>query len=333
MKLDRLFCDGVVFAEEKPLRVFGEGEGKVKVRLCGAEAEAVSRNGRWVAELPPMSAGGPYELEVIFGGEVTVIKDVYIGIIYLVAGQSNAEFQLSSSSEPESNYKDDALLRNFFVTRAWYEDDPFSPGDGWLKAKADGIGAWSAIAYLSGREVRALTGKAVGVITCAQGASIIESWLPRDAARGFTLSKEKLMADHFDPEYSAWNKDGVIFDEMLSKLFPFSLNGVIWYQGESDTTTYEGEIYDEELLRFIKTVREGVFDPALPFAVIQIADYDGRREDDPDGWSSIQRAQERAVGRDANASLIVSKDVCESGYIHPTKKTELSIRAARALVK
>ena len=140
------------------------------------------------------------------------------------------------------------------------------------------------------------------------------------------------MADHFDPEYSAWNKDGVIFDEMLSKLFPFSLNGVIWYQGESDTTTYEGEIYDEELLRFIKTVREGVFDPVLPFAVIQIADYDGRREDDPNGWTSIQAAQERAVGRDANASLIVSKDVCESGYIHPTKKTELSIRAAKALV-
>lgn len=333
MKLDRLFCDGVVFAEEKPLRVFGEGEGKVKVRLCGAEAEAVSRNGRWVAELPPMSAGGPYELEVIFDGAVTVIKDVYVGRVYLVAGQSNAEFQLSTSSEPVSNYKGDALLRNFFISRPWYEDDPFSPGEGWQRAKADDVGAWSAIAYLSGRETRRLTNKAVGVITCAQGASIIESWLPRDAAREFALDEDKLMADHFDPEYSAWNKDGVIFDEMLSKIFPFSLNGVIWYQGESDTTTYEGEIYGEELLRFIKAVRDGVLDPLLPFAVIQIADYDGRLDNDHEGWTSIQRAQERATEKDGNATLIVSRDMCESEYIHPTKKTELSIRAAKALVQ
>ncbi|MBQ7714779.1 MAG: hypothetical protein IJT70_02795 [Clostridia bacterium] len=331
MKLDELFCDGAVFAEEKPLRVFGEAEGRVTVRFCGVVAEAVAENGRWIAELPAMSAGGPYELEISADGETVVLKDVYIGRVYLVAGQSNAEFQLSSSNEPKSSYEDDALLRSFFVKRPWFEDDQFDPGDGWRRAESDGVGAWSAIAYLAGRETRRSTGKAVGVITCAQGASVIESWLPAEVSAGYALDKDKLMADHSDPEYSAWNGGGAIFDSMLSPLFPFSLSGVIWYQGESDTTVYEGEIYEGELLSLMRAVREGVRDSALPFAVIQIADYDGRRENDPEGWRAIQHAQARAVGKDPNASLVISKDVCESDCIHPTRKTELSSRAAKAL--
>jgi len=333
MKLDKLFCDGVVLAENKPIRVFGESDGEVAVKLGGFTATAQPKAGRWAAELPPMSAGGPYELEAAGDGCSVLVKDVYVGRVYLVAGQSNAEFQLSSSDEPESSLEDDPLLRYFFVRRPWYEDDPFAPGTGWLRAGKDAVGAWSAISYLVGRETRNATGKAVGVITCAQGASVIESWLPADVAREFALDEKLLMADHIDPEYSAWNKDGVIFEKMLYPLFPLSLNGVIWYQGESDTTTYEGAIYDAELLRFMKTLREGVGDAALPVAVIQIADYDGRRDDDPEGWRSIQKAQERAVEKDAHATLIISKDVCESACIHPTKKTELSKRAATALLR
>ncbi len=167
------------------------------------------------------------------------------------------------------------------------------------------------------------------MISCAQGASVIESWLPAGAAREFSIDKEKLHSDHFEPEYSAWNGGGVIFEKMLSTLFPFSLNGVIWYQGESDTTPDEGGIYDAELLRFMQTVRDGVRDGNLRFAVIQIADLDWRRDG---GWASIQTAQERAVEKDSNSVLVISKDVCEPDRIHPVRKTELSVRAAEALI-
>ena len=329
MKLDKLFCDGVVFAEGKPLRVFGESEGRVTVKLCGRETSTIPESGRWLAELPAMSAGGPYELEVRGDGGTVIIKDVYVGRVYLVAGQSNAELQLSESGEPESGCEDDPLLRNFFVSRPWYGEDPFDPGRGWLSAKRDNVGAWSALAYLAGRETRKTAGVAVGVITCAQGASVIESWLPADVAGEFELEADALHPDHFEPEYSAWNKGGVIYDKMLSPLFPFSLNGVIWYQGESDTTVSEGGIYDSELLRFMRTVRDGAHDDALRFAVIQIADLDWRRDE---GWTSIQKAQERAVEKDANAVLVISKDVCESDRIHPTRKREVSARASRALI-
>ena len=332
MKPDKLFCDGVVFAENKPVRVFGTGDLPVTVKFCGAETTAAPGNGKWTAELPPMPAGGPYVMEISDGETKAEIKNVYIGIVYLVAGQSNAEFRLCESSEPESNYEDDPLLHNYFVARPWYDEDPFAPGGGWRGAKKESVGGWSAIAYLAGRHTRRLTGKPVGVISCSQGASIIESWLPAEIAEKFKLEKEQLMIDHFYPDYSAWNKGGVIYEKMLSPLFPFSLNGVIWYQGESDTTVAEGNIYDEELLCLMKVMRTGFKDPSLRFAVIQIADYDQRREYDPDGWVAIQKAQQRAVNKDFNSKLVISADVCESTCIHPTHKTELSERAAEALI-
>ncbi len=330
MKPNGLFCDGAVLAEGKPIRVFGDGDGEITVRLCGAASTVTARGGKWCATLPAMSAGGPHTLEISGGDDVTHIKDVYVGKVFLVAGQSNAAFQLRSSDEPGEGYRDDALLRNYFAKHPWSDADPYDPGDGWVRAEKEKVGVWSAIAYLAGREARGMTGKAVGVITCAQDASVIESWLPGDGA---AFENEKLHPDHFDPGCAAWNRRGVIYEKMLSTLFPFSLNGVIWYQGESDTTVQEGEIYDAELLRFMKALRAGIEDETLPFALIQIADYDGRLRDDPEGWRAIQNAQRRAASRDARSTLIISKDVCEGGFIHPPQKTEISKRAARAIIR
>ncbi len=333
MKPASIFTDNIIFAENRPIRVFGESEGDVAVRFRGAEVTARSTGGKWIAEMPESEAGGPYELRIEGDGIATVLRDIYVGRVYLVAGQSNAEFQLCSSNEPESGYINDPLLRNYYIARPWYSPDPCKPGDGWISAEKENVGAWSAIAYLAGRETRRLTGKAVGVITCAQGASIIESWLPAEIAKEFELDADKLMIDHTYPDYAAFNKAGVIYESMLSKILPFSFNGVIWYQGESDTTVAEGAIYDKELASLIRVIREAQNDASLHFAVIQIADFDGRKEYDPEGWTAIQNAQERAVRKDAHASLVISRDVCESTGIHPTRKTELSVRAAKSLLE
>ena len=329
MKPDKLFCDNMIFAENKPIRVFGQGDGDVTVSFNGNKKTVKAKDGKWLAELPAAEAGGPYELEISSDGSDTVIKDVYVGQVYLIAGQSNAEFRLCESDEPETGYGSDCLLRNFFINRPWLPEDVFAPGDGWRLAEKETVAQWSAIAYLAGRALRRETGKAVGTISCYQGASVIESWMPQEETAKFGLSHNELVIDHYYPDYVLWNKAGVIYEKMLSGLFPFSISGVIWYQGESDTSVAEGRIYDKELCRLMQIMRQGFADPELYFAVIQIADFDGRKENDPDGWRSIQAAQERAVEADNYSSLVISRDVCESSGIHPVKKTELSERAAK----
>ena len=263
MKLDPLFCDNLIFAENKPVRVFGEGDGDVTVSFNGSAKTVRSKDGRWLAELPACAPGGPYELEINALDFHKVIKNVYVGRVYLIAGQSNAEFRLCESDEPETGYMSDELLRNYFVCRPWIPEDVFKPDDGWRLAEKDAVGQWSAIGYLAGRALRRETGLAIGTVSCYQGASIIESWMPAEETAKFGLKENELMIDHTYPEYTAWNKGGIIYDSMLSKLFPFSFSGVIWYQGESDTTAAEGAVYDKELCRLMQIMREGFADPEL----------------------------------------------------------------------
>ena len=322
MKLDPVFSDNAVFAADKPIRVFGDGCGDFTVSFLG-EKRSVKACGRWCVEFPPQKAGGPYEMTIKSCGEEITLKNIHIGRVYLLIGQSNAEFRLCQSKTDVSEYADDPLLRGFFVKRPWIDVDVLE--EVWAEAEADKVGDWSALGYLAGKLVRAKYAEPVGVISCFQGASIIESWLPEKKAEKFALPVEQLHIDHTYPEFTAWNKNGVIYKKMLSPLFPYSLSGVIWYQGESDTTVAEAKIYKDELECLIDTVRKEDKDGKLPFVIVQIADFDLRRDD---GWYGVQAAQAKAAAEIPDCALAVCRDVCGSNEIHPPTKSKLAERIA-----
>ena len=98
MKLSVLFSDHMVLQRNKPLNLWGEGEGKVCVQLNGIKYYTVCDCGRWSVVIPPMPAGGPYELIISDCISSVTLKDVMIGEVWLAAGQSNMEHSLFSSS-------------------------------------------------------------------------------------------------------------------------------------------------------------------------------------------------------------------------------------------
>lgn len=326
IKLAPTVSDHAVFAEHKPVRIYGEADGPVTVSFAGAAVTADPENGRFIAEFPGMEPGGPYSVAVSSGDETVTVTDVMIGKVYLLAGQSNAEFRLAESNTPDHLYESDPLFRGYFVRRPWADPDVLP--EKWAEAEADKAGAWSAIVYLTGKSVREEKGGAVGFISCFQGASVIESWLPESQAAKFSLMPDQLHIDHAYPEYTAWNKNGVIYEKMLSRLFPLSLSGVVWYQGESDTTPDEAKIYKDELECLISVIREKTNDPGLPFVIVQIADFSPRSDE---GWRLIQQAQLEAGREISHCKTVISADVCEKDVIHPPTKTALSKRIADVL--
>ena len=66
----------------------------------------------------------------------------------------------------------------------------------------------------------------------------------------------------------------------------------------------------------------------MPFAVVQIADFDGRNNV---YWHRIQKAQEEISQTEANVSTVISRDVCETSDIHPKKKYALAMRIVQAI--
>lgn len=261
--------------------------------------------------------------------ETILLEDVCIGYVYLFAGQSNMQFKLRESNTSSDQWNTESMLRLFSTDRI-EANEVFSSKDGWLPCHQDTAGDWSAIAYLTGMNIVKRNSVPVGAIACYQGASVIESWVPSHlfADHGIDIPISEKHIDHTHPNYASWNGNGTLYQYALAQVIPFSLSGIIWYQGESDTSAAEGTVYAEELCLLIDQWRKDFQDPTLSFVIIQIADFLSRSDE---GWRMIQNAQKNAVSRREHVYMIPCADICENDCIHPPTKNLLADRIADLL--
>lgn len=330
LKLNPIFTSHMVFPARKPIRIYGEGQGEGEVSFADQTQVIQSKNNHWIVEFPPMEYGGPYELKFSSDDKEVVFDDIYIGEVYLFAGQSNMQFKMRESNTAEEMYTSNNMLRLFSTDRI-EEGEHFSRKDGWVVCEKESVSEWSALAYLTSQRISKSKNVPVGAITCYQGASVIESWVPENAFKemGIDIPTEKLHPDHTDEQYSQWNKPGKLYNECLAQIIPYSLTGIIWYQGESDTSDSEAKVYDKELLKLIDIWREDFRDSNLPFTVVQIADFNERNDE---GWAILQKAQEKTAREGENVTLVKSRDISENNYIHPPTKDKLAERIASAIL-
>lgn len=335
--LHAIFQNGMVFAEEKPIRIFGTGSGRVEIRFLGKTAETIctGKENRWLIEFPAQHRGGPYTMELCLNGQRKILTDLYIGKVILLAGQSNVQYKLGESKAMLGDNSDivpqDCEMLRLYTLARLEENEFYHPEDGWISCQTENVVNWSAIGYYMGCSLCEQYDGAVGLIACYQGASVIESWIPKDTMEnlGIHLRTEELHADHTEPLYHIWNQDGVLYNHMLLEVAPFSVSEVVWYQGESDTTLAEGNVYDIVLEELIRIWRKEFRDDALPFIIVQIADFDKRKDE---GWRAVQAAQLRIPDRVSLVKTVRSADVCETYDIHPPTKEVLARRIADAVM-
>lgn len=326
--LSEPFRDGMVLPKGKKIRVFGSGEGLVKVFLNGTETRCRAKDGRWSATLPAKDAGGPYTMTVRSKSGEIQVGDIHIGTVLLLGGQSNMEFKMREGITPVEEWTGDPLIRSFSLPKT-RNDDPYSPADGWVKCTDENVGSFSAIGYLAAKELRSRTGEAVGLINCYQGASVIESWMPAELAQKpeYQIPDDQRHGDHFHKLWKAWNGPGFLYDLDIVPFAPYSVSAVAWYQGESNTGLGEYKIYPAMFADMAAAWRNAFDDEALPFVIVQIADYVLQGP----AWPDLQKAQESIPELVPGSVVVRSADVCETGTIHPRDKKALSIRIVDAL--
>ena len=327
MKLHPIFQSHMVLPANKPIRIYGEGQGTVTVRFAGQEKTAVFDTDTWTMHFDPMAHGGPYTLEATLSGETVLLDDIYVGKVILFSGQSNMAFQMCESNTPEERYRSNDKLRI-------YQANTDGSVSGWSVCQKEDVATISALAYLVSDEITEQKNIAVGAIICCQGASVIESWVPEKSfdPLGISIPIEDNIRDH-DPSYHAWNMDGRLYHNALSNVIPYPLSAVVWYQGESDASDSEGPVYLEELCTLIDIWRKDFCDENLFFAIVQIADFDAEMAKDwgTIGWKLVQKAQAEAANKRSFVKTVISADICETDNIHPPTKDKLAKRIVKAL--
>ncbi len=190
MNLSVIFTDHMVLQADMPIRIFGEGAGRVEVSFCGNYGTAESDGGNWLVTLPAMPYGGPYEMEVTLNGEKTVLRDIYVGEVWLAAGQSNMEMPLFCIEHgfEFAKHADNDKLRLFTVSRrplrdvrfsGWHFNNNPETDTPWQLCSEETVLNFSAIGYLAAKEIQEKLGCAVGVISCNYGGTMIEHWVGR----------------------------------------------------------------------------------------------------------------------------------------------------------
>ena len=121
-----------------------------------------------------------------------------------------------------------------------------------------------------------------------------------------------------------------LYNGMIAPLGIYGFRGVLWYQGESNSSVVEGRRYQAQLSGLFADWRRQ-FETPLPFLVVQLANYGALANAPVDsGWALTRDAQRRAVAADGNAGLVVTTDIGNRDDVHPTNKQEVGRRLARA---
>ena len=328
MKLAKIFTDNMVFQAEKPVCFFGSGKGKVIITLNDVSYEQAFSDESWVMELPPQPYGGPYDITVCLQDEQILLKNVAFGDVFLCSGQSNMQFELRE--EVGANpVKTDEKIRYFCSDRIEAHDG-IKSADGWLLCKEDEIRNWTALGAHIAEKYRENKDVFVGIVGCFQGASVIRSWMPqRKLDAEIYVPLEERHGDSRSEWFKLWNQDSQLYSFTFLPLVPFAFHSVVWYQGESNTYGKESILYTKMLARMIDAWREDLKDSALPFVIVEICDYDNRRDE---AWYTVQRCQQEAAKIIKNVVTVTSKDVCEPFEIHPANKEELAKKIVAELL-
>lgn len=184
-----LFSDGAVLQQGIKVPVWGtaaDGE-KVTVKIQGQEASGVAQGGKWRVDLPPLKAGGPFELTIAGNGSTITIKDVLVGEVWICSGQSNMQWGVQQSAEPEKTIAESAnpKIRLFTVQRK-SEPEPQSTvarqkgGDGsWHTCGPTSVPSFSAVGYFFGRELQRTLNVPIGLINTSYGGTPAQAWTSR----------------------------------------------------------------------------------------------------------------------------------------------------------
>ena len=324
MRLATVFSDNMVLQAEKPLRIFGFGAGDISLRLNGAMYESSFSGDKWVWELPSQPYGGPYDMTVVMNGVEKIIKNVAFGDVFLCSGPSNMGFTISEEVGAAPAVKDEKI--RYYLSNMSSRDTEDTVRN-WGVCLGDNVSAWSALGLQIAENHRKKRDVYIGILACYRGCAAMRSWLPERKLDGSIFVPLELRHRDYRAVVEA-NNDSYLYTHNFSPIVPLSFKSVVWYQGESDTTLAEAEVYTEMLARMIDAWREDLMDSNLPFVVIEICDFDPR---DDEAWHKIQACQREVAGIRKNVTVVTSKDVCEHTAIHPANKEKLAAKVAAVI--
>jgi sialate O-acetylesterase len=358
LKLPVAFSSHMVMQRNKPIHFFGTANRHEKVDVLfnkEKQTAITNENGEWQVHFPAMQAGGPYSASISTTNTTLLLDDILIGEVWLCAGQSNMAFTLGNAmhdaSEMQHAQQNNQLrflnmhqaveTGNFAWDSSTLEkinDLQFISGN-WQQSDSISAKQFSAVAYFFGKKLQEKLGVPVGLIQLAVGGSTTESWMDR-----FTMEHDPIMvhalhnwrkSDYYQPwvrERADINLKNSTnpkqrhpyepcynYEAGISHFTGFPIQGVIWYQGESNA--HNVELHEHVFPNLVASWRKA-WGYSFPFYYVQLSSLNRP------SWPAFRYSQLQILKSIPNSGMAVSSDVGHPTDVHPANKNPVGERLA-----
>jgi sialate O-acetylesterase len=341
--LPNIFAHHMVLQQKQQVAIFGmakPGE-EVQVRFNGqTKKDRADARGKWQVLLSPMRANAKGQTLEIRGENTILLNDVLIGEVWLCSGQSNMEFQMRklakiAAADQGGDFPKDAVKEannpniRLFLVRRKFLDKPDSTYAGWSIAQDSALRQFSAPGYFFAKTLQEKLGVPVGIISSAVSGSRIEPWIAAEAFQEEPYFNDKKVSG--DP--------GKFFGSMIAPLAPYTLKGVLWYQGETNVFLKENIHYTYKFKTLIQSWRKQWNNKKLPFYFTQIApfaysvDEKGEERMPRTILPEFREAQDMLLKLPHTGRIVTTDLVDDVKDLHPINKWDIGKRLALQALK
>jgi len=372
VSLPDVISDGMVLQQKQRVPIWGNADPgeTVTVRFAGQSKKTTAfPDGKWIIKLDPLRANATPATMIISGKNTIELKNILVGEVWLVAGQSNMQRLLSETADGEAAIAaaDHPLIRLFNVSRQVAFKHAPPPLGRWLPCSPQTVKDFSAAGYYFGVELEKELRVPIGLINSSYGGSQAEAWTPVeylmtsndlrptvDRTKIWDEERPRVRAE-YDEAIKKWRAEAdkataagarpspspAVPDALREYRIAASIyDGMIaplmpfYIRGalwyQGESNEARAQQYEILLPTMIKAWRERWAEGDFPFGIVQLPNYRDPKPDPADEpWSHIREAQRRTVVSTPNTGLIVTIDIGEAHDIHPKNKLDVGKRMAR----
>ena len=371
VRLPDILSDSMVLQQKRKIPIWGMAEAGEAVTIAfGGQKKTIvaDAEGKWRVDLNPMNADLTAKTLTVEGKNKIQLKDVLVGEVWLVSGQSNMQWTLlqSNNGEKEVAGANCPNIRLFNVSReVAFRKKQGKLGE-WKICDPESVKDFSGAGYYFAVELQKHLKIPIGVINSSYGGSQAEAWTPveylkansalkvmvertkiwdaqrprvkieyEDAIKKWREESEKQKTAGARPSPSPSVPDALRDYRIASSIYDGMIEPLMPF-AICGTVWYQGESnearaeqYNILLPTMIRAWRERWQQGDFPFGIVQLPNYRAvKAEPEESPWSFLREAQRRTAENTSNTGLIVTIDIGEANDIHPKNKLDVGKRMA-----
>lgn len=349
LKMPFIFSDNMVLQRGRKIPIWGESNSDVIIVFKNKEYRAKSENGAFRVDLDISEKALGLTLKIKNSDCEIEYKNVAVGEVWLAGGQSNMEMMLRNTTNGmlDKQFEDFGdNIRYFAPPRKKVNSEELETKNNkssWISV-CDDDGSITAAGYYFAKRLFKKLGVPIGIIDCNCGSTSVFHWIPKstalenDITNPYVISQDALISNTYDMDvqYKVMGASytagyGYFYENQLKNIFPYSLNGVIWYQGEADGAgESSANIYKIAFKMLLEAWRRGFEHEDLTFITVLLANYGGDWIGSSTGksWAYLREAQINLAETENNLYFVSAADRGIENNIHPSEKKLVGERLA-----